>query len=503
MRKTGRQGTSKTTSSGGGRKQRKRFDRSWDIELDIGGALSPPLPAERGVSQRELAILAARGEEVVRQLQGRRAESGFLKLPGRGAGFLAIARAARRWRRRDVRDVIQVGIGGSSLGAEMWVRALAHPYHNDLPDSRRPGPRVHFVDNVDPERLAALLEVVDLRRALIHLVSKSGGTVESAASFQILRDALERALPARRRPDALHKHVVVTTGRGPLREFAKKHDVEVLDFPEDIGGRFSALTASGLFVPALLGIDIATLRAGAQRYVKRVSRAPGVDNPSAMAAAVAHALAQRHGINLQVTMPYADSLEALSRFMVQLTGESLGKRDPSASLSQSVANGVGVTPLPARGTTDQHSQVQLFVEGPADKLIVFVNATQSRREIRLPKKLAAGDPADYLAGLPLGDLLRAEQEGTAIALAAAQRPWMTWQLYEVHPYTLGQLVVALELQTAIHAALLGVDAYDQPGVEAGKIAAFALIGREGFEAERERILRSRVSKSWVGKEGPR
>ena len=304
------------------------------------------------------------------------------------------------------------------------------------------------------------------------MVSKSGGTVETAAGYQVVRDALERAGRGTRWPE----RCVFTTGRGSaLDTLARREGAEVLDFPEDIGGRFSVLTPSGLFTPAVVGIDVASVVGGARRYLARAAKARLFENPSAVAAAVAFAMAESKRKPIHVMMPYADALEPLARWCVQLVGESLGKR--------SGAKGVGPTPLPARGTTDQHSQVQLFVEGPADKWVTFVGVEHSRRS----QRIGEGPPADYLAGLDLGTLLRAEQRGTAVALARAGRPTASWILPTISPHTVGQLFFAMELQTAYQGALYGIDPYDQPGVEAGKIAAYALIGREGYDDERAAI----------------
>ncbi len=184
-------------------------------------------------------------------------------------------------------------------------------------------------------------------------------------------------------------------------------------------------------------------------------------------------------------MPYGDALEPLARWAVQLLGESLGKR------TRAEGRCVGPTPLPARGATDQHSQVQLFVEGPADKLVVFVRVARTQRRVAIP----AGAPAAYLRGIELGRLLRAEQGGTRVALAAAGRPSVTWELPRLGGDALGQLFLAFMLQTAYQGALYGIDAYDQPGVEAGKIAAFALIGRAGFE-QRRAELEAQPLPSW-------
>jgi glucose-6-phosphate isomerase len=459
-------------AQGGGRR---------DVRLELGTVLAPPLEPAHGLARAEIAGVLPRMARVIPELLAPGAPSGFLGVLRRPRVFREVERAAARWRRRGVDDVVHVGIGGSALGAEVLMRALAHPFHNLLARRARGGPRVHFVDNVDPETLGALLEVVDPSRALVHVVSKSGSTVETAAGFQVLREALAR------RTRRWASRCVFTTGKGALRALAEQEGVETLGFPEDVGGRFSVLTASGLFTPAVAGVDVAAVLAGARRMLGRLGRAPLEENPAALAAAVCFLAAETRGKPIHVLMPYADALEPLARWYVQLAGESLGKR----ALRGGEARGVGPTPLPARGTTDQHSQVQLFVEGPPDKLVIFVAAVAERRSVEIP----GGEPAPYLAGVSLGSLLRAEQAGTAVALARAGRPSLCWQLPRIDGDALGQLFVALEAQTVLQAELLGVNAYDQPGVEAGKIAAFSLIGRRGFERERAALEADRPP-SW-------
>ncbi len=452
---------------------------SRELSLDLGGVLAPPLTARAGLAREEIADLLPRLAGVLPELLGAAPPSGFLAAFARPQLLREVQRAAKRLRAGGFSDVVHVGIGGSSLGAETLLRALLHPYHNQLPDRARRAPRVHIVDNVDPDTIGALRELLARRKALLHVVSKSGGTVETAAGFQVLRAALAGAKNLRER-------CVVTTGRGALRELAEKERIPILEFPEDVGGRFSVLTASGLLTPAMAGVDVGAVVRGARRFAARVAGAPLDKNPSALAAAVAFLMAEARGKPIHVLMPYADALEPLARWATQLLGESLGKPHPTDA-----ARGVGPTPLPARGTTDQHSQVQLFVEGPADKLVAFVRVAKTRRRVAIP----GGAPAPYLRGVELGRLLRAELDGTRIALAEADRPTLTWELPQISADALGQLFVALELQTAYQAALYGVNAYDQPGVEAGKIAAFALIGRAGYE-QRRTELEARPLPSW-------
>jgi len=448
-----------------------------DLRFELGAALAPPLPAEHGVSREEALGVLPRLAGVIPELLGAEPPSGFLAALERPHLQREIARTAKRVRGNGFTDVVHVGIGGSALGAETLLRALGHPYRNQLSDRARGGPRVHFVDNVDPDTLAALVELLGRRKALLHVVSKSGGTVETAAGFQVLRGALTNVRNLRER-------CLVTTGKGALREYAEKERIPIVEFPGDVGGRFSVFTASGLLTPAIAGVDVAGVVRGARRFAARVRTAPLEQNPAALAAALAQLAAETRNKPVHVVMPYGDALEPLARWAVQLLGESLGKRAADG-------RNVGPTPLSARGSTDQHSQVQLFVEGPADKLVVFVRVARTRRRVAIP----GGAPAAYLRGVELGRLLRAEQDGTRVALAEAGRPSAAWELPALDANALGQLFLAFMLQTAYQGALYDIDPYDQPGVEAGKVAAFALIGRAGYEAQRA-ALEARPLPSW-------
>jgi glucose-6-phosphate isomerase len=448
-----------------------------DLRLELGAALAPPLPAEHGVSRAEVLAVLPRLRGVLPQLLGAAPPSGFLAALAKPHLQREIEAVAKRLRGEGFTDLVHVGIGGSALGAETLLRALGHPYRNQLPDRVRGGPRVHFVDNVDPDTLAALVELLGRRKTLLHVVSKSGGTVETAAGFQVLRTALTTAKNLRER-------CVVTTGKGALREYAERERIPIVEFPDDVGGRFSVFTASGLLTPAIAGVDVRAVVRGARRFALRAQAGALEANPAALAATLAYLAAETRSKPVLALMPYGDALEPLARWAVQLLGESLGKRADDG-------RNVGPTPLPARGSTDQHSQVQLFVAGPADKLVVFVRVAKTRHRVAIP----GGPPAAYLRGVELGRLLRAEQDGTRVALAEAGRPSVSWELPRLDGETLGQLFLAFMLQTAYQGALYGIDAYDQPGVEAGKVAAFALIGRAGYEARRAE-LEARPLPSW-------
>ncbi len=451
------------------------------LRLSLGGVLAPPLKKHAGLSRPEIETALRRIARRAPHLfgTGQAADApAFIQAPWRSKELAEVTRTAQRLR-RSTDDVIQVGIGGSSLAAQTLMGALAHPLHNQLPKQSRKGPRVHFADNADPETLGALLDCINPKRTLLHLVSKTGETLETNAVFRVLRQTLGRDWRQR---------CVITTGAGALRAFAKAEGVPLLlNFPENLGGRWSALSASGLFVPALAGVPVTGVISGARRLLRRNAAGAKLRNPAALAAATAFLLDTRRGKSIQVLMPYADALEALTRWYVQLAAESLGKLRRRGGLKR---EHLGPTPLPARGSSDQHAQLQLFIEGPADKLLMFVALRRSRTHLTIPGGRPAGDPS---AGQTLGRVLRVSQQATALALAQAGRPSLTFELPSISPAMLGELLLTLQLMTAGQAALYGVNPFDQPGVEAGKEMARALLGHGALRSPpRARAPRWRV-----------
>lgn len=373
-------------------------------------------------------------------------QAGFLRLVQR-RDLLREIEGFRRRQRRRWRDVVQLGIGGSSLGAHALWAALAPPAEL---------PRFHFPDNVDPESFGTLLARLDPRHTLVHVVSKSGGTLETLAQLGALIEAFRRR--GSRRP--LREHFVVTTGPGgSLREWAEAEEIPILSFPEDVGGRFSVFTASGLLLPALAGIPIRRVLRGAQRIDAHCRADPGV-GPAGELAAWHWLHDTRAARRIHVEMIYADRLQLIGEWFRQLWAESLGK------------GGQGPTPVTARGTTDQHSQIQLYAEGPDDKVYTFVR--RMRHGPRVPIARGARPPA--IAGRPLADVFDAEAQGTIAALRACGRPVAELRLPRLTPEGLGELLHLRLLQTALAAALYEVNAFDQPGVEAGKRAAMEILG---------------------------
>jgi glucose-6-phosphate isomerase len=388
----------------------------------------------------------------------------------------------RLWAERAGRfdDFVIIGIGGSALGPLALKSALCHPFHDLLPAGRRVGPRLHVLDNADPARCTGLLDVLDLRRTVFNVITKSGSTAETAAQFLVVREALERAVGK-----SWREHFIFTTdpARGDLRKLAADEGVAALEVPAGVGGRFSVLCPVGLLPAAALGIDVRGLLAGAARTDARCSSPKWDRNPALALALMLWLLDTRRGKRIHVMMPYASALADVADWFRQLWAESLGKRTTLDGRPCSV----GPTPVKSLGATDQHSQVQLYTEGPNDKAVIFVSPGEVAREVRIPAAYPDRAAFGYLGGHGVGELLDAERRGTELALTAAGRPNATLFMPGLNAETVGGLLFLWELATAYAGRLYNVDAFDQPGVEAGKVAAYALLGHPRYADERLRI----------------
>jgi glucose-6-phosphate isomerase len=406
-----------------------------------------------GVTSAELSQHAVTLRQALRDLD-RAPEGDFLRVLERPAIVREI-NAYCKGRPRRITDVVQLGIGGSSLGAQALCAALLPPRHNDL--VRPPGLRFHLPDNLDPDHFAALLEGLDPKRTLVHVVSKSGGTLETQAQLHALLAFFSR----RRNPIPLRRNLVVTTGpQGALREFAEREGVTVLSFPEDVPGRYSVFTASGLLVPALCGISVGRILTGARRMEALCRRDPML-GPAGGLAALHFIHDQERGRPIHVELIYADGLLLAGDWFRQIWAESLGK------------SGRGPTPVIARGTTDQHSQIQLYMDGPDDKLYTVIRLDRFRARVQIARR---GAPA-AIAGRDLGEVLDAEAQGTQQALLAKGRPLVEIRMPRLTPQSIGALLLLQQLQTALAGALYGIDPFTQPGVEAGKVAALKILTR--------------------------
>jgi glucose-6-phosphate isomerase len=389
---------------------------------------------------------------------------GWMDLPKEDPAEL-LAFAAETQGRYDA--LLVIGIGGSALGTTALATALLPFYHNELsPPERRGRPRLYVLDNVDPDETAALLDRLDLGRTLVNVISKSGTTGESMAGYLIVRERLEAAVGAA----AVKDHFVFTTdpAGGTLRKIGESTGARMFDLPSGVGGRFSVLSAVGLLPAALTGMDVGGLLAGARDMAEWIAGTEGWQNP-ACAFGGAHFLEDTvFGRRVSVMMPYSARLRDLADWYRQLWAESLGK----AVDRQGRTVNTGPLPVKALGVTDQHSQLQLYAEGPDDKVIAFLGVGEFAQTVDIPAPGPEGESLAYLGGRTLAELLWAEQRSTAWALAQKGRPSLT----------MGALIYLLEMATAIAGELYDIDAFDQPGVELSKRATYALMGRPGYEA---------------------
>ncbi|HMS01775.1 MAG TPA: hypothetical protein PKE51_02325, partial [Gemmatimonadaceae bacterium] len=439
--------------------------------------MAGPLPGGAGLTPAQWAEGATRFATAHAGVMARHAAGtlGFIDLPTDAAlRDRVLATAATHG--AGISDVLLLGIGGSALGPIALRSALRPPHWNELDDARRGGhPRLHVLDNVDPVTIEATLARLPLAQTLVLVISKSGGTVETMAQYLIVRAALEAAVGE---AHARQRLVFITDPEvGALRAVARAEGIPTLDIPPNVGGRFSVLSPVGLLPAALIGIDVGGVLDGAAAMAARCATPTLADNPAGVFATMQWLADREHGAHVHVLMPYADALRDIAAWFVQLWAESLGKVRPDG-------RHVGPTPLPALGATDQHAQVQLFMEGPADKTVTFLAVDGKEALGPIPARHADRPELGYLGGHTLGRLLDIERQATAGALAARGRLNATITLPAVTPGTVGALLYVLELATAYAGELYEVNAFDQPGVELGKQFAYAMLGRAGSEAAR-------------------
>jgi glucose-6-phosphate isomerase len=451
------------------------------VRFDYTNAMANVVGAEHGVSDAELAAIAPRIASAVEALRTMRAggQVEWMDLPyQREAVDSIVAYADEIATRCDA--LVVLGIGGSALGSIALHTALNHLFYNQLPASKRANrPRLYVLDNVDPDLIAGALDLIDPSTTVFNVVTKSGSTGETMAQLALVRELLRSKVGA----DA-PKHIVATTDpkSGDLRRLAEREGYRLFDIPPTVGGRFSVLSAVGLLPAAVAGIDVRLLLEGAAAADALCGGLDVWSNPAAMNASLLYLLGQR-GKNITVMMPYSQKLRDVADWFRQLWAESLGKTRVVDSRSEHV----GLTPVKALGVTDQHSQVQLYMDGPSDKVFNFVGVERFAETVAIPESRLGLSSLDYLGGHSFNELINAERLATELALTANRRPNCTFTLPEVNAYTVGQLLYTLEVQTALIGDLLGINPFDQPGVEAGKVATYALMGRAGYEAQAREI----------------
>lgn len=384
-------------------------------------------------------------------------------------------------------NMVVLGIGGSALG-NIALQSALNPYTYNF-DTPRKHPRMFVVDNVDPAYFGSVLKFCEhnggFKKTLFNVVSKSGETAETAAQFMVIRDLLKKHVGA----DYKANVVAVTDPKaGTMRKICDSEGFVTLPVPEGVGGRFSVLSPVGLFSAAMCGIDINALLDGAASMDGPCSREDMSKNPAAMIAFLLCELGTSKGKTNHVMMPYANGLYLLADWYRQLWAESLGKQ---VDLSGETVY-AGFTPIKALGTTDQHSQVQLYREGPNDKVFCFLEVAGfegAGGDVTIPTGLGV-EAIKYLEGKSMTTLLNAEKRATEYAFLESQRPNFTIKFPNVDAFHVGQFIYLWEVVTAYAGLMLNIDAYNQPAVETGKVATFGLMGRAGYEKHKTAVERA-------------
>ncbi len=458
------------------------------LRLDINNMMAEQI-GEKGFTDADLASVAPKAKEAFAYVKENRGKGmmGWTELPYVQDAIVDDILATAEEVKEKFDYFVVLGIGGSALGPIAIQQALNHLHYNDLPKSKRNGcPKLYVEDNVDPERMEALFDVIELEKTCFNVISKSGSTSETMTQYLIIWDALKQKLG-----DKAAEHIIATTDieKGNLIKLARKEGFKSYVIPDSVGGRFSEMCPVGLVAAAVCGIDIKAMLKGAA-YADELANSDDIFQNSALMLASLQYLAMGRGHNISVMMPYADSLKFMADWYCQLWAESLGKKN---ALDGSCVH-TGQTPVKSLGVTDQHSQVQLYTEGPFDKVITLLGVDSYRTSVTISDGCEDIPAVNFLCGHTMNELITAERNATEYALLKSGHLNHTIMLPEVNAFTIGELMYFYELETAYCGAMLGINTFDQPGVEEGKNATYALLGRPGYEAKKAE-LESRPEKN--------
>ncbi len=454
----------------------KTWAREMAVRIDLNRALSEKVGASRGISVGEVNGLNARTASIHARLSEERKSGklGFYQLPyGQTSEILEVSRRIKD----EFKNLVVLGIGGSALGTIAIQNALAPRFW--LPGSS--STNVFVTDNVDPDFFGSLLDSLEVKDTCFLVISKSGTTAETMSQFMVVHEMIKETCGE----EGLSKQLVAITDpeRGCLREIALRENYTLLNIPPSVGGRFSVLTPVGLLPAAVMGVDIDELLAGARFMDQRCSSPRLWENPAYTLGALYYLSDLKKNLNSLVFMPYSNRLYSVADWLRQLIAESLGKKY-SLGGEEIFA---GPTPIKALGTTDQHSQLQLYMEGPFNKIITFFRVQSFTRDVKIPDAFPEIEALNYLGKKSMATLINAEQKATAIALARNGRPNITLVVPEINPFTLGQIFFLFEVTTVYMGALYNINPLDQPGVEESKKNTYAIMGRKGYEARAKEI----------------
>ena len=461
------------------------------IKLNYNNMMSSVLGSQ-GITDGEIESLKPallKAHATVEQSRGKGMQ-GWMDSPYNQEELIARIKGVAKDVRSKCDAFVVLGIGGSALGATALFGALKHLYYNELPREKRNAPRFYVIDNADPERMNALLDIIDVDNAVFNVITKSGATGETMSQYLIVMDLLTKKLG-----DRANERIIATTSsnKGNLIKLAQKQNFTTFYIDDGVGGRFSVLSPVGLLPAAVIGIDVAELLRGARDMDERCKNNDIAVNPALAIAALQH-ISMNKGKNIGVMMPYADSLKYFADWYAQLWAESLGKEHDNDGKTVNA----GQTPVKALGVTDQHSQVQLYNEGAYDKVITFLEVENFKNDYTIPDGCEDYADVNFLCGHTLGELMNNELFATRYNLTRRGRMNYTVSMDKVNEYNIGALIYLLQMQTAYAGALLNINAYDQPGVEGGKNATYALFGRKGYEDKaREMAHAPKDSKKYI------
>ena len=401
-------------------------------------------------------------------------EVGFPNLPLDTNTIKSIEKYASSMR-GDFESVLVLGIGGSALGPYALDTAMRGPHPVQTLGKKQPG--LFVMDNVDPGFVSAFLEKLNPKKTFVVVIAKSGGTAETISTFMIVHEWLVKAVGGKKTAQRIA--AVTDAHKGDLLAIAQQEKYKLFFVPAEVGGRFSVFTPVGLLPAALIGLDIRKMMQGAGDANAVAWSRKFDENPAVQSAMVHHGLDTKRGKKVEIVFAYSAYLWGAAFWYRQLWAESLGKRIDRRGM---VVN-TGQTPVAALGVTDQHSQVQLYVEGPHDKMLTFWAVERDREDIKIPsnKSFTKFDAATYLQGKKLSQLFHSERVATEAALTEAGRPNCRWTMPKVDEYHIGAFFQLLEFQTAFCGELYGINAFDQPGVELAKKITNGLMGRKGYE----------------------
>lgn len=423
-----------------------------------------------GLSEKQIVSHVRPLKKIKQSLDQQRKEQvvGFWDLPYKEEDIRQIVQLASEIREKYEYFVL-LGIGGSSLGPSSLHNALSHPFYNTLDRPKRKGPKMFFLDNVDPSVMSGLKEIIEPDKTLFVVITKSGGTPETLAQYCIARRWVEKELGK----DRVNEHFLGITDpeKGILRKIVNKEKWHSLCVPPHVGGRFSIFSAVGLLSASCAGIDIEDLLQGARDLDKQSQNPDNIFENIPYLNALIHYLLYQKGKSISVMMPYSNALYGFADWYRQLWAESLGKK---LDLKGDTVY-IGQTPVKALGATDQHSQIQLYIEGPHDKVLTFIKINRFPTDLSIPALHSEYKELQFLENSSLTELLNAECEATQLALTRKQRPNCCFELDSLTPYLLGQLYYSYQVQTVVTGALFNINPFDQPGVEDGKKATKAIM----------------------------